>query len=101
MTEESKDIIKKELSACVQALDDKKAEDLKVLFLGEKSSITDYYVIATGTSEPHLRALRVAVDRALSEIDATVLGVDAETQSGWIVVDAHDFIVHLFTKEQR
>ena len=86
---------------CVRALDDKKAEGLKVLHVGEISSITDYFIIATGTSNPHLKALGGAVQDALDESgqDAVISGVG--DQSGWVVVDAYDFMVHLFTKETR
>ncbi|MEX0324145.1 MAG: ribosome silencing factor [Puniceicoccaceae bacterium] len=89
------------IQECVRALDDKKAEGLKVLHVGEISSITDYFVIATGTSNPHLKALSGAVQDALDETghDAVVSGVG--DQSGWVVVDAYDFMVHLFTEETR
>lgn len=90
-----------QIQACCQALDDKKAENLQILHLGPRSSLTDYFVIATGTSEPHLRALRDAVEKSLAELNVEIMGVDRSTRSGWVVVDAYDFIVHLFTAEQR
>src|SRR5262249_48554822 len=60
----------------VQALDAKKAEGLQVLDIGKVSSITDYMVLATGTSEPHLRALRIEVERVFDEQKARIVGVD-------------------------
>ena len=89
------------LSACCRALDDKKAVDLLVLELGEASTIADCFVIATGTSEPHLRALAGAVSSTLKEEDASVLGRETTAGSGWAVVDAYDVMVHLFTAEVR
>ena len=89
------------IQQCVSALDDKKAEHLCVLHVGEISSVTDYFVIATGTSNPHLKALgQCVVDSlAASGHDAVVSGVG--DQSGWVVVDAFDFMVHIFTREMR
>jgi len=89
------------LTACCQALDDKKAEKLIVLELGTASSIADYFLIATGNSEPHLRALSSAVAGAMKEQQADVLAKEASTRSGWVVVDAFDLMVHLFTEEMR
>ena len=57
----------------VQALDGKKAEDLRVLDVGALSSITDYLVLATGTSDPHLRALRIELERVLDEQQARII----------------------------
>ena len=85
----------------VQALDAKKAEDLRVLDVSRLSSITDYLVLATGTSEPHLRALRIELERVLDEQKAHILSVDTTKGSGWTVVDAFDVMVHLFTPENR
>ena len=89
------------LQLIVQALDDKKAEDLRILDVGKLSSITDYLILATGNSEPHLRALRIEVERVLDEQKARILGVDTTKSSGWTVVDAFEIMVHLFTPENR
>jgi ribosome-associated protein len=85
----------------VQALDAKKAEGLQVLDVSKQSSITDYLVLANATSEPHLRALRVELEKVLDAQKARILGMDAVTGSGWTVVDAFDIMVHLFTVENR
>jgi ribosome-associated protein len=85
----------------VQALDGKKAEDLRVLDVSELSSITDHLVLATGTSEPHLRALRIELERVLDDQKAKILSVDSSKGSGWTVVDAFEVMVHLFTPENR
>jgi ribosome-associated protein len=89
------------LRLCCRALWEKKAEDLRILDVGDESSITDYLVLATGTSEPHLRALRGELEFALKSAQTRVVGVDTSEQSGWTVVDAFDVMVHLFTPEQR
>ena len=85
----------------VQALLDKKVDDLRVLDVSKLSSITDYLVLATGNSDPHLRALRIEVERVLDDQKAKILGVDTTRSSGWTVVDAFEVMVHLFTPENR
>jgi ribosome-associated protein len=87
-------------SICV-ALDDKKAGDIRVLRVSEQSSITDYLVIATGTSEPHLRALRVELEKVIDASGTRIVGMDTGIHSGWLVIDAFDIMVHIFTPENR
>ena len=87
---------------CVAALEEKKAAAIEVIFLGEKSPVTDYYVIATGTSDPHLRALRIELEKAIEEVvPAGHVRVQNEPNSGWCVVDAFDVVVHIFSEAQR
>lgn len=90
-----------DIEACCQALDDTKADNILVLYLGEKSSITDYYIIASGMSKPHLKALSRTVDEILDARKVEPLIIDSEPNSGWVVVDAFDFMVHLFIPELR
>ena len=89
------------LKLIVGALAEKKAEDLRVLDVSKLSSITDYLVLATGTSEPHLRALRIELERVLDEERARILGIDTTKGSGWTVVDAFEVMIHLFTPGNR
>jgi len=82
-------------------LDEKKAEDLRVLDVSAQSSITDYLILATGTSETHLRALRVELEKVLDAAQTHIVGVETAHESGWTVVDAFDVMIHLFTPENR
>jgi ribosome-associated protein len=86
---------------CCRALDEKKAVDLRVLDVSAQSSITDFLVLATGTSEPHLRALRVELEKAIDASQNPIIGMETAQESGWIVVDVFDVMVHLFTAEAR
>jgi len=86
---------------CCRALDEKKAGDLRVLDVSEQSSITDYLVLATGTSEPHLRALRVELEKAIDASQNRIIGMETAQESGWIVVDVFDVMVHLFSADAR
>jgi len=83
------------------ALDEKKAENIKVLGVSAQSSITDYLVIGTCTSEPHLRALRVELEKVIDRSGVRIVGMDTAQGSGWLVVDAFDIMVHVFTAESR
>ncbi len=89
------------LARCVRALDDKKAEALRVIYIGDKSDATDYFVIATGTSDTHLRALRIAIEKALDDLKITKVRFEMQPGSGWCVVDAFDVMVHLFLPSRR
>jgi len=84
-----------------RVLEDKKAADITVLDVEEQSSITDYLVIATATSEPHLRALRIELEKVFDGAGVRLVGIEAEQASGWVVIDAFDVMVHLFFANSR
>jgi ribosome-associated protein len=88
------------LIAAVRALDDKKAVDIRVLEMGQISSVADFLVVATGTSEPHLRALRIALEQAMDEVGVSSRS-ESQRDSGWTVVDAFDVLFHVFREETR
>jgi ribosome-associated protein len=86
---------------CCRALDEKKAGDLSVLDVSAQSSITNFLVLATATSEPHLRAMRVELEKTLDVAKARIVGVETAPDSGWTVIDAFDVMLHLFLPEKR
>lgn len=86
---------------CCQVLEEKKAGDLRVLDVSAQSSITDYLVLATATSEPHLRALRVELEKAIDASAHKIVGMETAQESGWIVIDVFDVMIHLLTAETR
>ncbi|MFO7724349.1 MAG: ribosome silencing factor [Oceanipulchritudo sp.] len=89
------------LQRCLDVLDEKKAESLRLIHVGDVSSVTDYYLIATGTSNPHLKALSESVLETLKASGEEAVVSGAGDRSGWVVVDAYDFMIHLFTGETR
>jgi len=93
--------LRKNLRIACEALLDKKAMDLKLLYFGNTSPLTDCFVIATGTSDPHLKALRDNLEKTLKDNKIELFSRDRFQPSGWLVLDAIDFVVHLFSKEQR
>lgn len=86
---------------CYRALDEKKAGEITVLDVSAQSSITDFMILATATSEPHLRALRVELEKALDAGHVHLVGMETAQESGWMVIDAFDVMVHLFLAETR
>jgi ribosome-associated protein len=82
--------------------DSKKAENIVILNVREVSSITDYFVIVTGTSEPHLRAIVDEVqDRLLEDYGLRPRATDGRLQTAWVVLDYFDVIVHVMRAEVR
>lgn len=93
---------KKLAQLCRQLADNKKAEDLLVLEVKDISSITDYFVIASGSSEPHLRAISDEITETLKgDYDLQPRAVDGNLHTGWLVIDFFDVIVHVMRKEVR
>jgi ribosome-associated protein len=86
--------------AC-RVLDEKKAGEIAVLDVSATSSITDYLILATATSEPHLRALRVELEKALDQARVGIVGMETAQESGWMVIDAFDVMIHLFLPATR
>jgi ribosome-associated protein len=87
---------------CREFADNKKAENIVVLNVAKVSSVTDYFVIATGTSEPHLRAITdEIVDRLRDEHGVRPRAVDGSPRDPWRVLDYFDVIVHVMRAEVR
>ena len=87
---------------CRDLAENKKAENVVILDVHEISSITDYFVIASGTSEPHLRAISDEIDEKLSrEHQIRTRAVDGTLQTGWLVLDYFDVIVHVMRSDVR
>ena len=83
-------------------LDETKGEDIVILYLGEVCSFTDYFVICTGGSERTLNALADAVRTKIKKRhELRAMKVEGDAQSGWILLDYGDVILHLFSRELR
>lgn len=84
----------------VRFLDDKKAEDIKVIKTSEHTIISDYFVIAGGTSNTHVKALADEVEYQLGLKGIEPSHIEGRA-TGWILLDYGEVIVHVFTKESR
>lgn len=81
---------------CRRLANNKKAENISILDVRDISSVTDYFVIATGTSDPHLRAIFDEINTFLAdEHRLKPRAADGNLSSSWIVLDYFDVIVHL------
>jgi len=87
---------------CRTLADNKKAEDIVILDVRELSSVTDYFVLASGTSEPHLRAIvDELTDKLRDEHDLRPRAIDGTFQAAWVVLDFFDVIVHVMRHDVR
>ena len=93
---------KKLAQLCRKLADNKKADDLLVLDVRAISSITDYFVIASGSSEPHLRAIAAEItDTLKQDYGIAPRAMDGTLHTGWLVLDFFDVIVHVMRHEVR
>jgi ribosome-associated protein len=87
---------------CRDYADNKKAENIVVLDVRKLSSVTDYFVIATGTSQPHLRAIVEEItSRLRDEHELRPSRTDGLASGAWAVLDFFDVIVHVMHTEVR
>lgn len=90
-----------EIKAVIEVIQEKKGENIRLLDVRGKSSVTDFIIMVSALSEPHAKALKNSLDKAISQSGIAVIGNDNSTDSGWLVLDAFDFMVHIQTEEMR
>ena len=87
---------------CREFADNKKAEDIVILDVRKISSVTDFFVIASGTSEPHLRAIVEEITgKVRDESGQRPRAVDGTAHGAWVVLDFFDVIVHVMRQDVR
>ena len=87
---------------CRDFADNKKAENIVILDVRKLSSVTDYFVIASGTSEPHLHAIVDEITEKLrDEYDLRPIRTDGTVHGAWVVLDFFDVIVHVMRQDAR
>ena len=85
----------------VRALEDRKGEDIKCYDMRGENALADFYVVATGAAAPHLKALAAETQAAMKRESVNSYRTSGDPESGWIVVDYIDIIVHVFSPEAR
>ncbi len=85
----------------VAAALDRKAQDLKVLNLGPVSDFTDYFLIASGTSERQAQAIAEGIQEALAAEGVRPLHVEGQRGGHWVLLDYGDLVAHVFQPEPR
>lgn len=94
-------VIAERVRKAVEAADDRKAVDLKVLALAGVSDFTDYFVICSGTSDRQVQAIASAIDETLRKGKVRPLHQEGVSVGQWVLLDYGDFIVHVFQEETR
>ena len=89
------------LSTIVKALDSKRAEDIRVIEIGDLTIVADYFVIANGTSSTQTKALAEEVEFKMSQLGIEPNRTEGYQGATWVVLDYGDIIVHVFYKETR
>jgi ribosome-associated protein len=80
---------------------DKKATDVTLLEIGKLTTLADYFVIATGTSDRQIRAIAAAIQDRAKEDGVRLLHQEGVPEDGWVLLDYGQVIVHVFAPEQR
>ena len=88
------------LFSAVKILDNKKGMDIKALEITELTSVADYFLLVTGTSSTHIRALADEVDEELSKLGVHPYHIEGKS-TGWILLDYKSVVVHIFTQSER
>ena len=84
-----------------KAIKRKKGLNIKLIEIGDISSLADYMVIATGTSSTHVKAIADEVEYQLDEAGISVSHIEGYRSNSWILLDYVDVIVHIFSDEAR
>ncbi|MBE5881710.1 MAG: ribosome silencing factor [Lachnospiraceae bacterium] len=95
------DIAKKMALAAIDALQDKKAEDIQIIDIHEVSPLADYFIIANGTNRNQVQALADNVEELLGRLGYERRPVEGYDSANWILLDYKDVIIHIFDRENR
>lgn len=93
----SKDILK----TAYEAISDKKGENTRIIDISKVSVIADYFIVTNGSNVNQVQAIADSVEEKLLEVGVKLKQVEGNNNSGWILMDFGDVIVHVFSKEER
>ncbi len=87
---------------CAQILEENKAENIEILNVKDQIGITDFFVIATGQSQPHLKFLQQELKKQLEKQgERNPEHLEGKPEQGWVLADYEEIIIHLFSEEKR
>ena len=84
-----------------KALDDKKGKDIRLLRISDVSSLADYFLICTGTSNTHVKTRCDYAEYTLEQLNEPLLGREGHRGNAWELLDYGSIVVHVFTEEAR
>lgn len=93
--------LKETIRTVIDALEDKKAENIQIIDISEISSLADYFIITNGTNPSQVQALSDNVIEQLAKKQIHAKATEGYHSANWILQDYQDFIVHIFDKESR
>ncbi|MDD4367441.1 MAG: ribosome silencing factor [Oscillospiraceae bacterium] len=95
--------IEAQVNLVKQALEDKKGKDIKIHDLRQKSSLADYFIVASASSLPQIKSLADEVEARLEQEAAGLVPAHVEGRDSghWVLLDYRDFVVHLFLDKDR
>ncbi len=85
----------------VNALEDKKAEDVRIIDISEISTIADYFIIADGNNKSQIQAMADNVSEILGRAGVNLRQMEGYQNANWILMDFQDVIIHIFDRENR
>ena len=85
----------------VEALEDKKAVDVRILDIGQISTLADYFIIASGNNRNQVQAMADNVDEVLAKAGYQAKQTEGYRNANWILLDYGDVVIHLFDEEIR
>ena len=89
------------LEIITECIEERKGRDVVVLDLTELTPITDYFVICSGSSSMHARAISERIEMSCKKAGFRHLGIEGEQNAKWILIDYCDIVVHIFVDETR
>lgn len=92
---------KKMALLAVEALEDKKAEDITIIDISEVFVLADYFIIADGSNRNQVQAMADSAEEALGRAGYDAKQIEGYQSANWILMDYKDIIVHVFSKEDR
>lgn len=93
--------IEKNIKTVIDALEDKKAENIKIINIGNISSVADYFIITNGNNKIQVQALADNVAEKLAHEGIHAKQMEGYNSANWILMDYTDFVIHIFDKESR
>ena len=93
--------VKKMAGIAIQALEDKKAEEIRVIDISQVSVLADYFIIANGTNISQIQALADEVEEKLGRAGYPLKQIEGYDHANWVLLDFGDIIIHIFDKENR
>lgn len=91
----------KKAMLCSRYAEEKKAKDILILELKGLTDIADYFLIASGTSERHVRTIAEYIEESMKEAGIKHLYIEGYKDGRWVIIDYNDFVAHIFLEELR